>query len=205
MTSIFEILTKLEEPLKNLRIERVERLEQAQIMREIRNLGRAGFTSDGSEITPEQQNAFWEKNQDTMIAFVYYEHNTARPVAYAAVLLREGKYWSTNAVHPDFRGRGYGKAVLYHVVMACPRDVWAMALRTNTASIKEHNPAVWEVIDDPKEPLLLFHTWKGRPPVLRCARTDNPCFGCGEFKGDDPTKCPHAHLENGVCGRKGPV
>ena len=166
---------------------RIENFEQANIMRTIRNIGKASYSHDHEEITEDAQRAFWEKNKDTMIGFIYYDEETNTPVAYAALLLRGGKYWSTNGIHPDHRGRGYGKATLHHVIHQGPRDVWANARKDNPAAVKEHNPVDWEITDDIIDPSLkAFHTWFGRE-VLPGLVVGEKSYVIGEVYNPDST------------------
>ncbi|VVB50472.1 Acetyltransferase (GNAT) family protein [uncultured archaeon] len=154
----------IEAPLKTLKVVRVKSFLESYWMMVIRNASREGFAHDTKPIRISDQLAFWRENKDTMVAYVYLDEHD-NPVAYAALLLRDGKYWSTNAVHPSARGKGIGKAVLHHVIHNSPNDcdVWAQARKDNPAAVKEHNAVDWEVVNDPNNPNLnLFHTWHGR-------------------------------------------
>ena len=177
---------RLETPLDNLRVERITTFEQAEVMRMLRNIGRTSYSHDHTEITEERQRAFWEKNKDTMIGFIYYDYITGNPVAYAALLFRGGRYWSTNAVHPMYRGMKYGKATLHHVIHQGPCDVWALARKDNPAAVKEHDPTDWEINEDVLDKnMMAFHTWFGRGKYYR--KIGEKTYIVGGFQNYDQT------------------
>jgi len=154
------LLWVLDFPLVPVKVDTVER---AILMGRIRDTGRDSFSNDHTPFDEARQRKFWQDNKDTMTAYLFRHPESWEAVAYSATLLRDGKYYTSNAVLPAWRGRGYGKAVLHFIVNIVEHDCWATALLTNKAARREHNIVDWEqVVVDEIGGLVHFHTWRGR-------------------------------------------
>lgn len=134
--------------LVELSIEQVFTFEQADIMRKIRNDCLNGYSNFNGMISKNDQRKWWKKNKDKVTAFLFFDRKTGKRVAFAMLALKEdGKYWMTNGVEPEFRGRGYGKATATYIASK-GNEVYSQALKSNLPAIKEHTSQLWQVIGE---------------------------------------------------------
>lgn len=114
-----------------------------QVMRQIRNVCREGFSNDHSEISPAAQTEWWDSIKGRAVAFLYSEPFGAW-VGYG--LLRpdaDGRTVSSVAVLPEYAGRGYGGAITRHIVRQASGTVYATARLDNPAAMALHNADDW--------------------------------------------------------------
>ena len=131
----------------DLRPVRITSIEQAQLMREIRNTCREGFSRDNNLISEKQQIGWWEKNSDKIMAFLFYKKGMV--IGYGALITGEdGRYYNSNAVLPRYRGRGYGRAILSCLAEYIDQDIYGQALKSNIPAIKQHSSDLWERYDE---------------------------------------------------------
>lgn len=105
-----------------------------EMLRQIRNSGRTWMTRDTSEITPEQQEAWW-KARGVAAGNVWLFSESATDVGYG-LLRRDGRTWCSLAVLPAHQGRGYGTAIYRWLALAVGEAVWAEILADNTPSLR---------------------------------------------------------------------
>lgn len=123
----------------------------------IRNRRRDGFSHDTSPISPERQINWWHANQHRIVAYLYLDGDGAI-VGYGCLRReQDGRWYSSCAVDVGFEGRGYGRAILTHLVASVAHEVWATARDDNPAAQKIHDPAVWDTLGW-HEGLYLYRT-----------------------------------------------
>lgn len=108
--------------------------EDAEIVRQIRNLGREQMTNDPREITPEQQAAWWAA-RDPEACRVWIAAMGQMAVGFGMLRLAHGRWWATLAVRPEFRGRGFGTDLYRHLLAECPGDLWIEVRADNMPSL----------------------------------------------------------------------
>ncbi len=141
---------------------KIDNLDQSFNMLNIRNKTGKSFSNTTEPISIKSHVEWWEKNKDTMIAYCFVSEDLIKLVGYSAIYLKDGKYWSTCAILPEFAGHGYGRFILHFIINQIEGDVWATARKDNPAACtKLHIPSDWEMWKDDGT-LLHFHTWKGR-------------------------------------------
>ncbi len=116
------------------------------LMSHIRNECRMGFSNFQGLISEVEQLRWWQANKLRLQAWLYADQ-AGRTIGYG--LLRQGedgRWFSSCAVLPQFGGKGYGRAILAHMVTAVDHEVWAAASPTNEAAQRLHNNTQWEVI-----------------------------------------------------------
>lgn len=142
----------------------VERPDQVELLRWIRNTCRAGFSADRNVITPAQQVRWWAEMRGKVVAYLYAVAD-GRVAGYG--LLRatdDGRWWSSVAVLPAFGGAGRGGAITRHIIRQSPVGVvWASARNDNQAALKLHCAADWEVIGCDQD-LTYFRSREGLTP-----------------------------------------
>ncbi len=124
-----------------------------ECLRVLRNSGREWFLNDTSEITSEQQTSWWERNSNSVIAYLFYEGDSL--VGYCMVRHEHGKWWDSIVVSPDFRGRGYGKRMLRYVVSLVGGPVWSKVRSDNVPSLKIHDG--WDKVIE-RSGVVVFRT-----------------------------------------------
>jgi GNAT superfamily N-acetyltransferase len=121
--------------------ERITTIDQAQAMREIRNLCREGYVRFNEIISMEQQQEWWMKNRDTAHGFLFLSEDKVFGFG-VLVLYPDGKYWATDGVRPEFRGMGYGREILSYLARIKP-EVWSDCRKDNIPAVRQHHPIVW--------------------------------------------------------------
>jgi GNAT superfamily N-acetyltransferase len=128
-----------------LTVVHVETGDHVETLRGLRNVCRGTFSFDNDEIGYEQQEAWWDENQGSLEAFLYYDGDD--PVGFG-VLRRnpDTAVWNTTvAVRPAAQGMGFGKAITADLIRRRPRGstVIGWALLTNPAGQKLHRLEDW--------------------------------------------------------------
>lgn len=117
-----------------------------EILRQIRNACREGFSFDNSEISPEQQAKWWASMRDRFKGWLYYDSGGVY-VGYGALRCAEDDLWySSVAVLPEQAGRGYGGAITADVIRRVDFEVWATARLDNPAAMRLHRAVDWDEI-----------------------------------------------------------
>lgn len=116
-------------------IKAVTTIEQAQIVRFIRNIVRMHMTNDSREITSTEQIKFFNKVQEggNIFLHLYYDENMA-PVGFSLVQLKNDRWWGTLAVHPEFQNMGCGTEIYRHMKSLVP-TLWIEIFSDNNASL----------------------------------------------------------------------
>ena len=115
-----------------MRVRAVTTDEDLETLRQIRNAGREWMTRDTSEITPEQQRAWWQqRDPETCLVFLFSDKGT--DVGYGLLRRIDDYWWCSLAVKPEHRGNGYGTGI-YQWLGATWGAVWAEILIANKAS-----------------------------------------------------------------------
>lgn len=110
-------------------------LADAEIVRTIRNSGRAWMTRDTSEITPDQQRAWWAK-RDPAACRIWIARIALTDIGYGLLKNESDQAWCSLAVLPQFRGQGYGTLIYRYLALATLTDVWAEIYADNTPSLR---------------------------------------------------------------------
>jgi len=108
--------------------------EDVETLRLIRNSGRQWMTRDTSEITQEQQQAWWKNYDPTLTVYLFSEANT--DVGYGLLRYENNRLWCSLAVLPQFQRQGYGTAIYRYLALTTDEDVYAEILADNTLSIR---------------------------------------------------------------------
>jgi L-amino acid N-acyltransferase YncA len=126
--------------------ELVESLEQAMVVRDLRNSCREFMTNNSSEIDREQQTRWFNNHykkaaeQGTYRLFLFINEEK-QPVGYGALSLQDNRLLITECVSPEYRGQGYGKAILAELIAIArseKREMVAEIWASNAASIALH-------------------------------------------------------------------
>ena len=131
----------------------------AWAMAHIRNVCRLGFSGDQHEISSPQQRQWWAANSDQVQAWLYFVTGDERPVGFGMLRPHEnGRALTTScAVLPTWAGRGFGNAILRHLVReAGDALVEAQALRVNRPACRLHDAEYWREVPGPNAQLMYF-------------------------------------------------
>lgn len=121
-------------------------LEQAQILREIRNELRQYMTRDTKFITPDTQ-AQWFKTYILSDGAAYlYRNEYDCIVGYGYVRVVDDKAWGSLAVKPEFQGRGYGTQIYKHMI-AIAGELWIEIYADNVESLGAAVKAGFVMVD----------------------------------------------------------
>jgi RimJ/RimL family protein N-acetyltransferase len=92
-----------------------------QVVRMIRNELKDFMTNHRAHITPEQQ-IKWFKNLSDKDALLLWVDEHDAPIGYTFVTLKDGIYYGTLAVLPEFHNQGYGTEMYKHMVSSVAPD-----------------------------------------------------------------------------------
>lgn len=150
-------------------------LPDALLMGHIRNRCREGFSRDTSPIDDDRQRRWWAAHHRRVRAYLYADP-AGDTVGYGALLQRGDGCWvSSCAVLPEYGGRGWGRAILHHLVNAVAHPVYAQARNDNEAAVRLHNSGDWALLGADNE-LTYFVT---RPKV----RLAPPSLAPDDYEG----------------------
>lgn len=137
-------------------LKEVTSLEDALIVKDIRNECRKFMTHDTTEITLERQVNFFLNIYKSKAAVgelklsLYYVKE--EPVGFGLVKFSENKYWITLGLKEDYRGKGYGKDLFDKLVKTVPsgHEVWLDVLESNKAGHHIYEKYGFEEVSRPK-------------------------------------------------------
>lgn len=124
---------------------------EADIVRRIRNEGRAWMTRYTSEITPEEQAEWWALRE---LAGVRVYLALLGEEALGFGLLRrdpDGRLWATLAVREQWRGRGVGTHLYRYLCQQAGEDVWIEARADNAASLRAAQKAGFQLLAEAED------------------------------------------------------
>lgn len=138
----------------------------------IRDARRDGFSRDTTPIDGERQIRWWHEQRERVRAFLYRDGAGAL-IGYGALLQRpDGRWVSSCAVLGQFEGRGWGRAILHHLVNSVEHEVYAQARNDNEAAVALHNPGDWQCLGADNDNTY-FRTWpRVRPAAPSLAPDD---------------------------------
>lgn len=110
--------------------------EDVETLRQIRNSGRQWMTRDTSEITSEQQQAWWKNACHDPALQVWLFSEAATDIGYGLLRRESDQLWCSLAVLPRYQGQGYGTAIYRYLALSASESVWAEILADNTPSIR---------------------------------------------------------------------
>ena len=153
-------IARPDEYIKGISYSPVVSLEDAEIMRQIRNSGRE-WMFDKSLITPEQQRKWWEnRDPDKLKAWIIYLPESDNPIGFGMLTNRDGFWFVTLVVLSQHRNQGFGTLIYQMLVqLAPPGWIWAAIREDNLASIRAAEKAGWLDLSE--------HTWGVRPAQIR--------------------------------------
>jgi GNAT superfamily N-acetyltransferase len=126
-----------------MRIEKVKTLEQAQIVRMIRNEGRAYMTNNTAFISSEDQHRwFLIGDRDNRQLYLYYD-NYDSPVGFGYLQVKSNKTWATLAVYKEYHNTGYGTKIYQH--LASLSEIWIEIFSDNRSSLVAALKAGFEI------------------------------------------------------------
>lgn len=141
----------------------------------IRDARRAGFSQDTTAIDQSRQLLWWRTNRARVQAWLYRD-GAGELIGYGALLQRpDGRWVSSCAVLAPFEGRGWGRAILHHLVNSVGHEVYAQARNDNEAAIRLHNSGDWQCLGADNDNTY-FRTW----PRVRLA---TPSLSLDDYTG----------------------
>jgi len=127
----------------------VDSLQEVLTVRSLRNACRQYMTNYQGRISLFRQ-VLWYFNDyrharraSTFLLYLCYSE-AGSPVGYGALRLQDHQFYVTACVGPDYRGKGYGKAILAEMISIAQeknRDLVAEIWVTNERSITMHEKA----------------------------------------------------------------
>lgn len=117
-----------------MEIKLVSTLEEAQIVREIRNSVSEYMTRDTSYITKEQQQKWWE-NISKVEYHLYLCLENAIPLGYGMLRYEDSKWLGTLAILPEHQNKGYGTDI-YKFLASRIYPLWVEIYSDNIASLR---------------------------------------------------------------------
>lgn len=121
----------------------VQTTADAECVRQLRNAGREWMTNDTHEITPEEQQNWWSHINPTQVHLWLYDNENT--VGFGMLRWEDNRWWLTLAVHPLWRGKGFGTSIYQHLRQQTP-EVWCRILENNIASLKAAQHAGFQII-----------------------------------------------------------
>jgi GNAT superfamily N-acetyltransferase len=119
--------------------------EDVETLRLIRNACKDGFSHDNSEISQQQQEAWWTLMRGKVKGWLYWVGGEV--VGYGLVRQTDDqRWWTSVAVLPDCAGRGYGGAITADLARRLSCAVWATARLDNPAALRLHRVDDWDEI-----------------------------------------------------------
>ena len=98
----------------------VKTLEEVETLRQIRNAGRQWMTRDTTEITIDQQRAWWQTACHDPALNVWLFSEAATDIGYGLLRREADRLWCSLAVLPRHRGQGYGVTLRSSAVILSP-------------------------------------------------------------------------------------
>jgi len=128
------------------RVRLAKNLRDVLVVRVLRNSCREYMTNHRKRIGLAQQIrwhfSYYRRALREGVYRVYlFQNDSGTPVGYGAALLRDGALYVTECVAPNFRGQGYGRAILDELIAIGSherRTLIAEIWRSNKASIALH-------------------------------------------------------------------
>lgn len=123
-------------------------LNEAQLVRELRNEVRQYMTRSSAFITPEQQEIWFHnfrKDLENQHMHLYYQQNGCF-IGYCYLKRDEsGKLWGSLAVKPEFQGLGYG-TYIYKDMIRTYKEVYIEIFADNNESLNAAQRAGFEIL-----------------------------------------------------------
>jgi len=129
-----------------------------ELLRQVRNVTRAGYSNHNALINRAQQREWWTANHERVRGWLYFDADR-RLVGFG--LLRpgdDGSRWAVVGVQPWFEGRGHGRAIMHDLVTRAQGRCRSSARRDNLAAVKLHVEDDWRVVEGPDPRLVYFET-----------------------------------------------
>lgn len=123
---------------------RVQTLEQAEAVRQIRNLCREFMTHDQAIINPEQQVKWFESIQgsEMILPFLFCPPLAGIGIGYGLVRFDTERWWISGGLLPSWRGKGLG-TVLFGELADYVNDMnetcWLDVFESNTVAVKTYH------------------------------------------------------------------
>lgn len=125
-------------------------------VRALRNACAEFMTNHQAKIGVFQQFAWFYRNYLVVLRtgsyriYLFYLENAIQPFGYGALQLSDNALYITECVHPDYRGRGYGKEILRSLMAIADKErrilvaeIWA----SNQASVMLHTKAGFHLVE----------------------------------------------------------
>jgi GNAT superfamily N-acetyltransferase len=133
--------------------------DQVESMRLIRNATRFDFSHDHSVISEMHQRAWWVVMRGKIKAWLYYCAGSL--VGYGMIRQTpDGRWWNSLAILPEFRGHGYGTAIVSDLLGQNEERIFASVRRDNLPALAMHHEYDWEryAETDGDESLVYFRS-----------------------------------------------
>lgn len=140
-------------------LKQIETLEEAQVLRNIRNQCKDYMTRDTSYISVEQQKRWFsslsEKNQDYKIYLLYEVENgvICSAIGYGLIRKESGYSLISGGLIESCRGKGYGSTLFDYLIKNVDKgsDIKLEVLKNNTRAFVIYNRLGFRIISDDGE------------------------------------------------------
>ena len=110
-------------------------IQDAQIVRYIRNEIRGNLTNNSAFITSREQDTWFAALPIKNELFLYKNIDYA-PIGYGFVVVgSDGRKWGTLGVLPEFQNKGYGQEIYKHLIEVANGDLWIEIFVSNNPSL----------------------------------------------------------------------
>lgn len=140
----------------NVYIKPVANLEEALVMRTVRNECNKFMTHDTSTISIERQVNWFLENYKKMSesgemnAYLLYKAD-GKAIGYGIVRLKDRKYWLTGGLVKKERGNGFGEILFKQLIDLAPKnEVWLDVLKTNKPGIHVYEKLGFKEVETTK-------------------------------------------------------
>lgn len=123
----------------------VRTLADVEVLRRLRNSGRAWMTGKTAHISRAQQRRWWQGRDSDLRAYVFTDA-TGADIGAGVLSCRAGRWWITVMVAPAARRKGYGTLIYRTLTDAAPGPIYAEILADNTPSIRAAVAAGYQVV-----------------------------------------------------------
>lgn len=110
-------------------------IQDAQIVRYIRNEIRGNLTNNSAYISSMDQHVWFARLPQQNKLFLYRDVYAA-PVGYGYINVgSDGRKWGTLGVLPEFQNNGYGQEIYNDLIASADNDLWIEIFTNNNPSL----------------------------------------------------------------------
>jgi GNAT superfamily N-acetyltransferase len=135
---------------------RVEKDDQVEALRVLRNATSLGFAFFNGQISSTDQQKWWQSMQGYIEAWLYWHKYDEIWAGFGMVRLENGKWWNSIGVDPVYQGRGYGSFITADILDKHLGTVYAAVRRENASAARMHHTDDWEEITGQDNRRLMY-------------------------------------------------